>query len=85
MTDEPRHPDTCEACRTIDRADGVEDGKLYRSFAPDPRAEHRFVRGVEHAQHRVADAISGFAGSIPFIYIHVGSPVGAAGRIRLPQ
>jgi uncharacterized membrane protein len=71
MTEESRHPETCEACRTIDRADGVEDGKLYRSFAPDPRAEHRFRRGVVHAEHRVADAISGFAGSIPFIYIHV--------------
>jgi uncharacterized membrane protein len=71
MTEEPTHQETCEACRTIDRADGVEDGKLYRSFVPDPRAEHRFRRGVVHAEHRVADAISGFAGSIPFIYIHV--------------
>jgi uncharacterized membrane protein len=69
MTEESRQRETCEACRTIDRADGVEDGKLYRSFVPDPR--HRFRRGVLHAEHRVADAISGFAGSIPFIYIHV--------------
>jgi uncharacterized membrane protein len=71
MTDRPIHPLPCEACRTIDRADGVEDGKLYRSFAPNPRAEHRLRHGVEHAQHQAADAISGFAGSIPFIYVHV--------------
>jgi uncharacterized membrane protein len=88
MTDEATHPETCEACRIIDRADGVEDGKLYRSFAPDPRG-HPFRRGVEHVQHRVADAISGFAGSVPFIYIHilwftlwVAINVGALGRTR---
>ena len=71
MTDGSVHPLTCEACRVIDRADGVEDGKLYQSFAPGPRGEHRFLHGVEHAQNRAADAISGFAGSTPFIYIHV--------------
>jgi uncharacterized membrane protein len=89
MTDEATHPEACEACRIIDRADGVEDGKLYRSFAPDPRTDHRLRRGVEHAQHRAADAISGFAGSIPFIYIHVvwfvlwiAINLGALGRAR---
>src|SRR5438270_14064223 len=71
MMDRPVQPVSCKACRTIDRADGVEDGKLYRSFAPDPRSEHRLRHGVPHAQHQAADAISGFAGSIPFIYIHI--------------
>jgi uncharacterized membrane protein len=89
MTDESEHQETCEACRTIDRADGIEDGKLYRSFAPDLRAKHQFRRGVAHAQHRVADAISAFAGSIPFIYVHVlwftlwvAINLGALGRAR---
>jgi uncharacterized membrane protein len=89
MMDGPVHPLPCEACRTIDRADGVEDGKLYRSFAPNPRAEHRLRHGVERAQHQAADAISAFAGSIPFIYIHVGwftmwvaVNLGAFGRAR---
>jgi uncharacterized membrane protein len=87
MIDEPMHPFPCEACRTIDRADGVEDGKLYRSFAPGPRAEHPFIHGVERAQHRAADIITAFAGSIPFIYIHlawftlwVAANLGALGR-----
>src|SRR5437899_10369354 len=86
--DRPEHPIPCEACRTIDRADGVEDGKLYRSFAP-PRAEHPLRRGLEHLQHLAADAVSGFAGSIPFIYIHVvwftlwvSINLGAFGRAR---
>ena len=88
MMDRPVHPLPCEACRTIDRADGVEDGKLYRSFAP-PRAEHPLRRGLEHLQHLAADAVSGFAGSIPFIYIHVvwftlwvSINLGAFGRAR---
>jgi uncharacterized membrane protein len=34
------------------------------------RAGHR-LHQFEQAQHRVADAISRFAGSIPFVYIHI--------------
>jgi uncharacterized membrane protein len=86
--DEQGHRWNCEACRTIDRADGLEDGRLYRSFAP-PRGDHRVMRGVERVQHRAADAVSGFAGSIPFIYIHlvwftawVAINLGAFGRAR---
>ena len=68
MTGE-RHSATCQACRIIDRADGTVDGRLYRSFTSHPRG--RLARGAVVLQHRVAEGISGFAGSIPFIYIHL--------------
>lgn len=68
---ERTHGSACQACRTIDRADGAEDGRLYRSFTSQPRSGHALGRTVVHVQDRAADAISGFAGSIPFIYIHV--------------
>ena len=60
--DQRRHSDSCLACRTIDIADGVVDGKLYRSFAP-ARAHRR--------EQRIADVISTFAGSMVFVYIHL--------------
>ena len=60
--DQQHRSEACLACRTIDIADGVVDGKLYRSFAP--AHAHR-------AEQRIADMISTFAGSMPFVYIHV--------------
>ncbi len=60
--DQQRHSETCLACRTIDTADGVVDGKLYRSFAP----AHAHPR-----EQRIADMISTFAGSMVFVYIHL--------------
>ena len=59
---EQRRSESCPACRTIDIADGIVDGKLYRSFAP-ARA-HR-------TEQRIADTISTFAGSMLFVYIHI--------------
>lgn len=60
----------CEACRAIDKADGVEDGKLYKSIAPRIRDE----RGVFHALKSVGDhgaeKITTFAGSMSFVYLH---------------
>ena len=51
------------------RADGLVPGRL-----PDPvnpallkHAEKR----AEHAQNRIADRITGFAGSMAFVYIHI--------------
>ena len=67
----PAHATACIACQTIDRADGMVDGKLYRSFVPGPEASHPGLRGVKHAQHRLAEVISNFAGSVPFVYIHI--------------
>jgi hypothetical protein len=70
VSDHPHHR-SCEACRIIDRADGIEDGKLYRSVAPRVKDERSLVHGVKNAQDRIADAISSFAGSMTFVYIHV--------------
>lgn len=62
---------TCEACRVIDRADGVEDGQLWNPdhFAtPSTRALFALMRRV---QDHTADSITTIAGSMRFVYIHV--------------
>jgi uncharacterized membrane protein len=67
----PDEADTCEACRTIDEADGVVDGKLFLSFAgPVPR--HPGLTGIRRKEQRASDAISAFAGSLAFVYLHIG-------------
>jgi uncharacterized membrane protein len=68
---EPTHPLTCLACQLIDKADGVEDGKLYRTVAPRVGDERRLLRGVKNAGDHLADGITAFAGSMPFVYAHV--------------
>jgi uncharacterized membrane protein len=60
----------CPACRVIDRADGVEDGKLYRIDALKIDNERRIVAAIKRTQDRVADKITNFAGSLNFVYIH---------------
>ena len=67
----PEHDRACQACGVIDRADGAEDGRLYRSFTSQPRSGHPLARSAIHLQDRVTDGISNFAGSIPFIYLHL--------------
>lgn len=63
-------PLTCPACRAIDRADGVEDGNLYKIGHYQFRRESVLLRKVMRAQDRVADRITNFAGSLRFVYIH---------------
>jgi uncharacterized membrane protein len=63
-------PVTCPACRAIDRADGVEDGKLYKIENYHARRESALLRGLMRAQDRAADRITAFAGSLRFVYIH---------------
>ncbi len=72
---EPGQQLTCPACRIIDRADGVEDGKLYKTIVPRVKNEGalmRGLRGVEQVQNRIADSITGFSGSMSFVYLHAG-------------
>jgi uncharacterized membrane protein len=64
-------PLTCQACRTIDKADGVQDGRLY------PVIEHRIgghelriLRSLRDAEDRLADKLTSFAGSMKFVYVH---------------
>ena len=63
-------PITCPACRAIDRADGIEDGNLYKIEHFHARSERALVRGITRAQDRAADRITAFAGSLSFVYIH---------------
>jgi uncharacterized membrane protein len=70
-TDAPTDaPHTCAACRVLDRADGVEDGHLYRVASAHIGNERRLVAQFKQRQDRVADAVTAFAGSLSFVYIH---------------
>ena len=51
-------PITCAACRAIDRADGVEDGNLYKIEHYQVRSERALLRGVMRAQDRAADRVT---------------------------
>jgi uncharacterized membrane protein len=63
-------PLSCPACRIIDRADGVEDGNLYKVEHYQTRNERKLVGALMRAQDRAADRITSFAGSLNFVYIH---------------
>jgi uncharacterized membrane protein len=65
------HGLTCPACQAIDRADGIEDGNLFKVESFRTRHESATLRSVLHAQDRAADAITAFAGSLRFVYIHL--------------
>ena len=60
----------CPACRAIDQADGVEDGRLYPVIAPLVKNERAIVRKVRKVQDKAADGITTFAGSMGFVYLH---------------
>ncbi len=61
---------SCEACRVIDRADGVEDGKLYKVEHYPVGNERRIVAAIKESEDRLADRVTAFAGSLNFVYIH---------------
>jgi uncharacterized membrane protein len=63
-------PLTCAACQVIDRADGHEDGKLYKTSHYKVQNERKLVERLKGTQDRVADQITAFAGSLNFVYIH---------------
>jgi uncharacterized membrane protein len=64
-------PHTCEACRVLAAADGGEDGNLFASLAQTHVSENVLVRRVRRAQDVLADAITSFAGSMTFVYLHL--------------
>lgn len=61
---------TCQACAAIDRADGVEDGKLYKVEHYHVRNESKLVRTLLRTQDKAADKVTAFAGSLNFVYLH---------------
>ncbi|HVT76627.1 MAG TPA: DUF1003 domain-containing protein [Acidimicrobiales bacterium] len=68
MTDTYVHQ--CPACAVIDEADGVVDGNLFPVLAKNLGNENRILESLKKTQDRVADAITDFAGSLNFVYIH---------------
>ena len=60
----------CAACRLIDGIDGEHDGKLLAVDRWRIPNEHVRFEKLRRAQDRVADRITGFAGSLTFVYIH---------------
>jgi len=61
---------SCPACQVIDKADGVEDGKLYKTAHYPVDSERRVVAAIRRTEDRVADRVTEFAGSLNFVYIH---------------
>lgn len=64
------HQVTCAACQIIDRADGREDGKVYDLAHWDVTSERQHFRRLLTEQDRIADKVTGFAGSLKFVYLH---------------
>ena len=62
---------TCAACRAIDRADGVEDGKLGNPAHYASESRNDLFSLMRRVQDHTADGITTFAGSMRFVYIHV--------------
>ena len=60
----------CEACRIIDRFDGVEDGRIFTPEHVKVSSENRLLASVLRTQDRVADKVTNFAGSLRFVYLH---------------
>ncbi|MCU1401179.1 MAG: hypothetical protein JWN62_4288 [Acidimicrobiales bacterium] len=71
LSDHEAHVLTCAACRVIDRADGVEDGQLWRPNHYGTSTERKLVSMLLRAQGQAADGITNFAGSMRFIYLHI--------------
>jgi uncharacterized membrane protein len=63
-------PLSCPACQAIDRADGVEDGNLFKVEHYSAKNENKLFAAVLRTQDRVADQITSFAGSLNFVYLH---------------
>ena len=64
------HAITCSACQIIDRADGKEDGKVFDLAHWDVASERQHFRRLLTEQDRIADKVTGFAGSLKFVYLH---------------
>jgi uncharacterized membrane protein len=61
---------SCDACRVIDQADGIEDGKLFKVSNLSLGNENKIVATIRRTEDKVADKVTAFAGSLNFVYIH---------------
>jgi uncharacterized membrane protein len=69
-TDSPS-TDHCRACSALDKADGNEDG-AFGHVVNRVRNENHLLASLKRFENRSADKITTFAGSMKFIYIHLG-------------
>jgi uncharacterized membrane protein len=69
--EDSNHLLTCEACRVIDRADGVEDGQLWNPDHYATTARRDLFGLMRRMQDHTADSITSIAGSMRFVYIHI--------------
>lgn len=60
----------CPACLIIDRADGAEDGWLVPKLERRVQNANKLVNSLKRTQDRAADAVTSFAGSLTFVYLH---------------
>jgi uncharacterized membrane protein len=61
----------CAACRVIDRADGVEDGRLGNPAHYSTATSNDLFTLMRRVQDHTADSITAFSGSMRFVYIHL--------------
>lgn len=69
-TDHPTFDHTCEACRIVDRFDGIEDGQLGKPGHYKILDERTLFSTLRKAEGSIADGVTAFAGSMKFVYIH---------------
>jgi uncharacterized membrane protein len=62
--------DQCAACRTMDLVDGVQDGRLFPPLNRRVKNANLLVASLRRTQDRAADAVTSFAGSLTFVYLH---------------
>ena len=60
----------CAACQIIDRADGAEDGWLVPKLQHRVKNANKLADSLRRTQDRAADAVTNFAGSLNFVYLH---------------
>ena len=65
-------PLTCAACQIIDRFDGIEDGQIGKIEHFGSRHERSLYTSLMRVQGAAADRITNFAGSMKFVYLHIG-------------
>lgn len=64
------NPITCAACLAIDAEDGAADGHLFTATKYHVPDEAAVWKSVKRAQDHAADKVTGFAGSLRFVYLH---------------
>ena len=56
----------------LDEADGQSDDLVYGPVVSHIRSENSIMSLLRRAEDKTADRITGFAGSMRFIYVHIG-------------